>query len=347
MIGYGRMKPKRRVSGNLGRTQHRQADKLYAKISKRIGPFRRCPFYHGKKYPQFSPNEHDKLNPNFLNPKVPIEQYDFAFDKEKDQWKLQAYCKVCYKAYRDARITKSRATWIHADGSSMTDDEIRAWYRLNVGKTMRCSVCKQELNPKYFAISRSMEKGLHNECEKCQIARANSVREQEWLADGDWFSWTTAVRMLRKKKKVHCAGWSRSVRSGVCEKVNSGRKMHMDHIVPLRAGGIHDAQNLQPLCTSCNTKKSDQLDPTISVAEILKRLSIPYKMVIRTSDSITTIERKLKNALVERIGILISMGTYRDAIRAKKKEVNGQWNATRAERKGKAWLARIQKGLEA
>ncbi len=341
------MKPKRKVSGNLGRTQHRQADTLYATIRKRIGPFRRCPFYHGKKYPEFSMNEHDKRNPTFLNPKVPIEQFDFAFNKQAQRWGLQAYCKVCYKAYRDARITKSRSNWIHADGSLMDDDEIRSWFVLNVGPTMRCSVCKQELTPQHFAISRSMEKGLHNECEKCQIARANSVREQEWLSDGDWSSWTKAVRALRSKKKVLCAGWSRSVIAGTCEKKGTGKEMHMDHIVPLRAGGIHDKKNLQPLCTQCNIKKSDQLDPTLSIAKISARSSVLYKRVFRVGDSIPTIERKLKNALAKRIGVLISTGKYNEALRAKKKEVNGQWNVARAERKGKAWIYRIQKGLEA
>jgi len=340
------MKPKRKVSRNLGRTQHRQADILHIQIRKRIGLFRRCPFYHGKKYPQFSKSEHNKLNASFPNPKVPIEEFDFA-KKSDGRWGLQAYCKVCYKAYRDARITKSRATWIHADGSPMNDDEIRFWFVVHVGPTMRCSVCKQELTPQHFAISRSMEKGLHNECGKCQIARANSVREQEWLADGDWSSWTKAVRALRNKGRVACAGWSRSVLAGTCEKNGTGKEMHMDHIIPLRAGGIHDKKNLRPLCARCNSKKSDQIDPASSVEDISTRICASYKDSFHAGDSIPTIERKLKNALVQRIGSLISAGKYHAALQAKKKEVNGQWNLAHAERKGKTWFSRIQKGLEA
>lgn len=339
------MKPKRKVSSNLGRTQHGRADILYAAIKERIGPFRRCPFYHGKKYPQFSPEEHDKLNVALPNPRVPIEEFDFA-KKLNGKWGLQAYCKICYKAYRDARITKSRATWIHADGSSMSDAEIRAWYQVHVGSTMRCSVCRRELAPRYFTISRSMEKGLHNECETCQIARANSVREQEWLADGDWSSWTKAVRALRHKKKVTCAGWLRSALSGACERSGTGRKMHMDHIVPLRAGGIHDKRNLQPLCASCNSKKSDQIDTALAVAKVPACIGASYQNAFRLHDSIPTIERALKNALVQRIGRLITTGAYRNALRAKRNEVNGQWNILRAERKGREWFSRVQKGWE-
>lgn len=340
------MKPKRKVSSNLGRTQHRQADTLYTQIRKRIGPFQRCPFYHGRKYTQFSPYEHDRRNPTFPNPEVPIEQFDFSFNKLAKHLKLQGYCKVCYKAYRDARITKSRATWIHADGSLMNDEEIRSWYRINVGPTMRCSVCIKELTPNRFVISRSMEKGLHNECVRCQIARANSVREQEWLADGDWSSWTAAVRVIRHKKKVTCAGWSRSVLVGTCEKDGTGKEMHMDHIIPLRAGGMHDKKNLQPLCTQCNSKKSDQIDPASTVGEISARIGALYRKAFRAGESISTIEHKLKNALAERIGRLIAKGTYRSALRAKKREVNGQWNVARAEQKGREWFYRIQKGLE-
>ena len=122
--------------------------------------------------------------------------------------------------------------------------------------------------------------------------------------------------------------------------------MHMDHIVPLRAGGIHDKRNLQPLCAQCNSKKSDQLDTTFSVTKISACIGTSYEKVFRASDSISTIERKLKNALAQRIGQLIASGEYRAALRSKKKEVNGQWNVLRAEKKGREWFARIQKGLE-
>src|SRR3989338_3526737 len=120
------MKTKRKVSSNLGRTQHRNAEKYYAQIKKRIGPVRRCPFYNGKKYPELGIDEHDKLNPRFPNPEVPIEQFDFMYDKNKKIWKLQAYCKVCYKAYRDARIGKARSTWVRKDGKPMSDTEVRS-----------------------------------------------------------------------------------------------------------------------------------------------------------------------------------------------------------------------------
>ena len=343
-FGYLIMKPKRNVSANLGRTQHRRADNLYVEIRKRIGPTRRCPFYGGSKYPQFSPEEHNKLNPGFPNPNVPIEQFDFA--KKGSLWDLQAYCKVCYKAHRDARIKKSRAAWFNLDSSPMEDNEIRKWYRKNVGEKMKCSACLENLNPDKFPISRSMEKGLHNECFDCQAGRGSSVREQEWLADGNWSSWTKNVLRMRKLSKVKCAGWSRSVAAEACLQFDTGKHMHADHIIPLRAGGIHDAKNFQPLCESCNEKKSDQIDPILSVKKIRKLVGLRYNRVFKDTDSISTIERKLKSAVVNNIEKLISNKEYLNALKKRKKEVNGQWNVERAYRKGTEWFSRKQAGYE-
>ncbi len=334
------MKPKRRVSINLGRTQHRDAERHYVQIKKRFGAFRRCPFYNGKKYPQFGVNEHDRLNPKSHNPRVPIEQFDFQYDKKRKFWKLQAYCKVCYKAYRDARIGKARSTWIRKNGSSMNDTEIRSWYKKNVAPTMTCSMCKRRLDPKQFSISPSMEKGLHNVCVDCAAAAGTSVREQEWLSDGDWDSWKRVVARMRIKKRVRCAGWLRSQEMNACLKFDDGKRMHADHWVPLRAGGINDASNFQPLCNACNIRKNDQIDPRLTPDEIRMLVGARYQKIVRSEDSTETIERKLKTLLVKYLKFLVSRGRYLDTIRRKKKEVNGQWNVERAYRKGIEWLKR-------
>src|SRR3989344_3420960 len=332
------MKLKRKVSANLGRTQHRNAEKYYAVMKRNGKEFKRCPFYNGKKYSQFSKNEHDKLNPQFPNPRVPIEQFDFQYEKSKKRWTLQAYCKVCYKAYRDARIGKARSTWVKKNGKPMSDGEIRSWYKKNVALTMRCSMCKRDLDPSRFAISLSMEKGLHNVCMDCAAGAGTSVREQEWLSDGDWDSWKNAVARMRTKKHVRCAGWPRSQEMDACLKFDDGKRMHADHWVPLHAGGINDVSNFQPLCNACNIRKNDQIDPRLTPDEIRMLVGIRYQKIVHSEDSIETIERKLKASLVQYLKSLLSRDFYLDAIRRKKKKVNGQWNVERAYRKGVEWL---------
>ena len=329
------MKAKRKVSANLGRTQHRIADKLYDQIRKRIGPSRECPFYKGKKYTQFRIDEHDRLNPRFPNPLVPVEEFDFA-RKSNGVWGLQAYCKVCYKAYRRGRIELARRRFSH-----MSEEKIRRWYRKNhTPPTMRCSVCHKDLDPSKFPISKSMEKGLHNECFDCIIAKGTSVREQAWLAEGDWDSWRKAVIKMRKEPVVQCAGWPPAVAAGLCKGEDSGKRMHADHKVPLRAGGINDVRNFQPLCTRCNSIKSDQLDIRLSSKQISNLVGTHYRRSIRREDSVQTTERRLKAGLVAHIESLEIKGRYLFSIRMKKKEINGQWSPEYVYRKGLKWLER-------
>ena len=114
--------------------------------------------------------------------------------------------------------------------------------------------------------------------------------------------------------------------------------MHLDHIVPLRAGGINDAVNLQAMCGTCNIKKSDQLDPDISVDEILERIHPDYHSIVKRTDSIPTIERKLKAHLVQTIEASILDGSYEQKVRDLKVRENGQWRVERVVEKANEWI---------
>ena len=58
--------------------------------------------------------------------------------------------------------------------------------------------------------------------------------------------------LLLDRQGHHCAAsWCR-------KKLNRRSDWHLDHIVPLKLGGLHDDANLQILCASCNLKKNAQ-----------------------------------------------------------------------------------------
>jgi len=329
------MKPKRKVSGNLGRTQYRDGNEIYAGIRARRGPYKRCPYKGKKSIGDQRADMHDVLNPTYPNPDVPIEQFNFCLLTRKGEkyWDLQTYCIICHMDYRGGRSREAHLRW-----DPLTDDAIRAAYRKEVGATMQCSVCEEEKEPEAFGISRGMEKGLHNECLACVSAKSASIREQIWLSDGDWDSWKTAVAKMRRSKQVACAGWSRAQEAGLCLGSDIGKRMHADHIIPLRAGGIHDARNFQPLCSACNLKKTDLIDPLTTSENIRKLVGKLYQPIVRDTDSALMIERALKGALIQHLQSLLKRGAYRTAIEEKKREVNGQWNVERAYRKGVEWL---------
>jgi hypothetical protein len=331
------MDRKRKVSDNSGRTQHRHANEIYNEIRKVHGNTKSCPFYGGSTYSGYGKNAHDQLNPTLPNPNVPIEEFDFL--KKGEDWGLQGYCKVCYKVYRELRKQKARGQWTKADDSEMSDDEIRQWYRDNVGATMECSYGDHWKDPSEFRTSRNMEKGLHNICFSCEplTRTAQGLREKEWLAGGDWDSWNQAAEQIRRQARVPCAGWHLSIQFGNCEGALAGENMHLDHIVPLRAGGIHDAVNLQAMCGTCNIKKSDQLNPDISVDEILERIHPDYHSIVNRTDSIPTIERKLKAHLATMVEASVQDGTYEQKLRDLKRRVNGQWDVERVVKKGQEW----------
>jgi 5-methylcytosine-specific restriction enzyme A len=46
-----------------------------------------------------------------------------------------------------------------------------------------------------------------------------------------------------------------------CGKTDEEAKLSIDHIISLDKGGSNDVSNLQTLCLSCNSKKSNRSDP--------------------------------------------------------------------------------------
>lgn len=57
---------------------------------------------------------------------------------------------------------------------------------------------------------------------------------------------------------------------GQCAKCGSPERISMDHVVPLFCGGTHSADNIQPLCVSCNSAKH--------IATVDYRCSSPYRV---------------------------------------------------------------------
>ena len=92
--------------------------------------------------------------------------------------------------------------------------------------------------------------------------RRAAVATAKWRAVGDQGKAANAITVANSRAQSYgvkgllvtadvLALWERQP---VCVRCGNGKGL--DHIVPLRAGGVNQSSNLQNLCRSCNARKS-------------------------------------------------------------------------------------------
>lgn len=181
-----------------------------------------------------------------------------SFYRSKDHKSgLTNWCKDCFSLYRKQTIdaVRARQHQHYEDGGGREyhrqyylahQDEILA--RDSEWRKTRKDI-KQKYDEKYRAEHREHRADLHsvyykNHPEKFRASfHARRAREKNALGrftDKDWQEILDAYG-----NKCLCCG-------------QSDIPLTIDHIVPLSLGGTNTKDNLQPLCSSCNSKKNAQ-----------------------------------------------------------------------------------------
>jgi len=134
----------------------------------------------------------------------------------------------------------------------------KKWHRENLEK-------RRKINRKYYQ---------ENAERKAEYAKkyyqGNCIdyveRNKKWRRDNPEklkviLSNSKATRRARKEKNGSCKVTSKDLSKlykQPCSFCGEYGNIHADHIIPISRGGRHSVGNLQPLCRSCNARKSDK-----------------------------------------------------------------------------------------
>jgi 5-methylcytosine-specific restriction endonuclease McrA len=143
---------------------------------------------------------------------------------------------------------------------------VRAYYRCHKEKVLEYQRRYYQLNKeriksenrKYHwahkAIENNRTKLWHqNHPERSRALKSFAKAKRRALEYGSRTN-TYQVRefmLATKQKKFVQCHW--------CQKTIPGMEVYFDHVIPLRRGGPHTAENLCACCKSCNSRKKDKM----------------------------------------------------------------------------------------
>lgn len=165
------------------------------------------------------------------------------FSKGKFKFGLHRLCKPCNVAHvrewRKKNPDKKKAQEHKYRNNHLEDERARVrnlrsiWRRNNPEKVKEENFRYYERKKELARINYDPEKGREkNENRRARrLAAGGNITRSEWLS------------VL--KKYGHKCLW--------CGRTDA--RLTMDHVVPLDKGGSHTINNIQPLCSSCNSRK--------------------------------------------------------------------------------------------
>lgn len=186
----------------------------------------------------------------------------FARDRRRSEDGLQTACKSCNKAYREAhhaRIQEYKVEYRRANSAELVEKQkvyyeahrahtiryLRAYYRKNIANS-------QEYRKEWYASNReelSLYKKAYNKA-KPEIARVcNAVREARKRSNGGSLT-PQQWREIKDRYDHTCL---------CCGRKEPEIRLSIDHVIPVTKGGSGNADNIQPLCRSCNSRKNNKV----------------------------------------------------------------------------------------
>ena len=157
--------------------------------------------------------------------------------------KQRAACRAYYAANRERVLERSAAYYV---ANSERVREVNAAYR--AANPEKCQAWRVVNSKKAVAGMKAWRAANPEKAAAMSVAAAHRRRARKL---GQLGHVSPDIEALLMDQQGHrCAApW--------CRLELGGRKMwHLDHIMPLNLGGMHDDDNLQILCAPCNLSKS-------------------------------------------------------------------------------------------
>ena len=149
----------------------------------------------------------------------------------------QRWCKPCASAQRQQ--------WYEANPARKSEHDARSYAR-NRGKRLLQVRHYQQTHPQERAVITNRWRKQHPDEEKSSAARRHARRRGYQDAPVEHVD----LRAVFGRYSGRC---------GICGQPVSWETADFDHIIPLKRGGSHTFDNLQPAHRSCNRKKGDKL----------------------------------------------------------------------------------------
>ena len=179
---------------------------------------------------------------------------------------LKAQCRLCCKAYNNQwskdnkqRKAESTAKW-YKENKERKRKYTADWYKNNKER-------KSQTNKEWLEKNRERRKEVQKEYRRRNKERISEYNKK-YQQDKPEISREKTRRYRSRKRELFVEDIKEKElidRDGTlcsyCRKeLEFGTKtaVHVDHVIPLSLGGIHDPNNLVLACRSCNTSKRDE-----------------------------------------------------------------------------------------
>ncbi len=188
------------------------------------------------------------------------------------------YCQCgCGEKTRLAPQSCTSRGWIRGEPIAFVHGHNRQLPRVapHPHEVKQCKKCKEVLPVTAFGSLARTPDGLNRTCKICLASyyrdyfsknkEAHAKRVKAWRLNNR--DAAQAIKRNRRSREsasgetVSAEQWKSVLDrfGGKCAKCGASESIEMDHVVPLARGGSHTPENIQPLCKSCNRRKSTSI----------------------------------------------------------------------------------------